>query len=423
MRRWQFSLRWLAWFYPITTPVGAATNVVTTLADSGPGSLREAIAIAQTNPGPDTITFATNLSGGVIRLTSAQLGITNQSVTITATDLPHRISLDGGHARRILWVDAGASLQLDSLTVSNGFVSNAGGAGILNSGTLFLNNCVVVSNFAFAGYSAGLLNVSTATVVNCTFYRNSAWILGAGIGSVINYVGANTPQLTLMNCTFSANTSSDNGTAVYNDGGLASLRECTIVDNDAGLFVRNGIASIRQSIIASNLFGPHPAADVGASAGRIISEGFNLVGNSNPGIGLTNGINGDQIGTFVLGYLRLGPLQNNGGSTPTILPAADSLAVDAGDPLFNGSGLTDQRGLPRVANCRIDIGAVERQPAYGLLVHTLQSSQLQLNWNTPPCVRLQSATNFLGSWTEVAGSSNGMTVTPSGNAIFYRLAE
>src|SRR5688500_3593942 len=44
-------------------PASAATLVVTTIADSGPGSLREAITTANGSPGLDTITFAIPDSG------------------------------------------------------------------------------------------------------------------------------------------------------------------------------------------------------------------------------------------------------------------------------------------------------------------------------------------------------------------------
>jgi hypothetical protein len=63
----------------------------------------------------------------------------------------------------------------------------------------------------------------------------------------------------------------------------------------------------------------------------------------------------------------LGPLAPNGGPTLTHLPAANSEAVDAGNPALDaGVGTTpefDQRGdgFTRVFNDIIDIGAVERQ--------------------------------------------------------------
>ena len=56
----------------------------------------------------------------------------------------------------------------------------------------------------------------------------------------------------------------------------------------------------------------------------------------------------------------LGPLQNNGGPT-TMMPAATSPAINAGDPAFTPPPNTDQRGtgFPRVIGGRIDMGAVE----------------------------------------------------------------
>ena len=59
----------------------------------------------------------------------------------------------------------------------------------------------------------------------------------------------------------------------------------------------------------------------------------------------------------------LGPLANNGGSTPTHSLLPGSPVIDAGDPALSGANEFDQRGAPfvRVANGRIDIGAVEQQ--------------------------------------------------------------
>src|SRR5207249_2109811 len=57
----------------------------------------------------------------------------------------------------------------------------------------------------------------------------------------------------------------------------------------------------------------------------------------------------------------LGPLQANGGPTPTRLPLPGSPAIDAGNNAA-ASGALDQRGLNRIVNGTIDIGAVETQP-------------------------------------------------------------
>jgi uncharacterized repeat protein (TIGR01451 family) len=73
-----------------------------------------------------------------------------------------------------------------------------------------------------------------------------------------------------------------------------------------------------------------------------------------------------QVGTIEGLDPLLGPLQNNGGDTPTQALLAGSPAIDAGDPAGctgqNGVLLTsDQRGAPRPAS-GCDIGAYELAP-------------------------------------------------------------
>lgn len=104
-------------FYPpglLPAAAQAGAIVVTTTADSGPGSLRQAVADA--NPG-DTITF--NLtSPAVITLTSPitvdkELMITGPGQT--------NLAISGGNTTRIFEVTAG-TLRISDLTIQNGYV-------------------------------------------------------------------------------------------------------------------------------------------------------------------------------------------------------------------------------------------------------------------------------------------------------------
>ena len=315
-----------------------ASTLVTTLADSGPGSLRQSIANAGARPGPDTVTFTTNLSGGVIALTSESLVITNHdgSITITATNLPGGVTVSGENARHVFIVMPGESLTLDSLTVSNGHA---------------------VSLFTFSALGGGLWNFSgTAVVRRCTFVDNDATFGGA----LMSYRG----NLTAEHCTFSGNQASSSAGAIEIGAGtpIVALRHCTIVSNSAsgsggGVRFNSGTVTMTHCLLAANTAPTGP--DVNVTSGTYASATYNLLGDGTTS-GLANGVNGNLVGVSGTPInARLGALRNNGGPTLTHVPLGGSPAVDAGDPLFNGFGLTDQRGSPRVANGRIDIGAVE----------------------------------------------------------------
>lgn len=105
--------------------------------------------------------------------------------------------------------------------------------------------------------------------------------------------------------------------------------------------------------------------------GTFTSLGYNIVGNlgtemGNPTITSTTG---DQIGVSDA-LVNVGPLQNNGGPTPTRALLTGSIAIDKG---HSSGSTTDQRGLTRPCNDAAiadatggdggDVGAFEAQPA------------------------------------------------------------
>ncbi len=93
------------------------------------------------------------------------------------------------------------------------------------------------------------------------------------------------------------------------------------------------------------------------------SSAYNLIGAGGGNSGLTNGVNGNQVGVANPG---LAALADNGGPTQTIALLAGSPAIDAGSTALandpHGDPLTtDQRGLgfARTVNGTVDIGAYE----------------------------------------------------------------
>src|SRR5262249_11020860 len=117
-----------------------STLTVSNTADSGAGSLRAAIAGATAG---DTITFAPQLAGQTINLTSGELEIA-KALTITGPGAG--ITVGSGGTSRVFAVDAGTAVSMSNLTIANGAADQ--GAGIDNLGTLTLTHCTVTGNMA-----------------------------------------------------------------------------------------------------------------------------------------------------------------------------------------------------------------------------------------------------------------------------------
>ena len=96
----------------------AATLTVTNNNNSGPGSLRQAIADANSG---DTITFDPGILPGTITLTSGSYLIVDKDLTIDgpgASDL----AIDGNNASRVFLI-SGGTVAISDVTIQNGSVS------------------------------------------------------------------------------------------------------------------------------------------------------------------------------------------------------------------------------------------------------------------------------------------------------------
>jgi CSLREA domain-containing protein len=227
------------------------------------------------------------------------------------------------------------------------------GGGIFNAGPLTLTNSTVDGNNATTGAGGGIFNSGGAlSLVRTTISGNTTVSQGGGI---YNSGGFNpTGTATLTNSTVSGNTATgalSNGVGgIYNASGghILTLTNTTVLLNTAsgtgsgvaGIFNSSGsTANLGNSIVAKNT-SASMAQDLN---GTFTSQGYNLIGEST-GNGLTNGSNGDQVGTAGSPIdPLLGPLADNGGPTKTHALMVGSPAIDAG----NSSQTTDQRNQPR----------------------------------------------------------------------------
>jgi hypothetical protein len=320
-----------------------------------------------------------NASGGGLYATGGSLDIANSTIASNgatggrggdimfcgSTGCPY--VLGGAGQGGGLYVN-GSSLTIATSTIASnqgtggpaglsGFGGLGLGGGLYNGGTLTVSNSTLSGNSA--GLGAGIFNDSgTLTVSNSTLSGNSAG-LGAGI---FNY---NFGTLTVSNSTLSGNSASSGG-GIYTQGTAVTLANVTLTANRAntglggGLYVFVGAPVLHNTLIAGNFRGATGTTRDDVNGALNPGGDYNLIGDGTGMTGLSNGVNGNLVGSAVAPIDPLvGPLQDNGGPTLTHALLVGSPAIDAGDN--TGATAFDQRGpgFPRIVNGVIDIGAYE----------------------------------------------------------------
>jgi hypothetical protein len=155
----------------------APRNVV--LEFDGLTSLREAVAYANSHPGPDTITFDPAVSGKrprTIKLKGGPLVLTDPATTTIVGPGAKLLTISGGRKSRVFDIDGG-SLALERMTITGGRADRGGG--ILNDGgRLALDGVVLRNNRADVG--GGLFNDGTSVLTDVVLRGNEARI-GSGL--------------------------------------------------------------------------------------------------------------------------------------------------------------------------------------------------------------------------------------------------
>jgi hypothetical protein len=295
------------------------------------------------NSGSMTLTNVTVSGNGGV---DGAGGISNRG-TMTLTDVT--VSGNGGGVGGI-FNEVGASATLTNVTVSGNHGSDegpglsSGTGGIDNRGSMTLTNVTVSGNGNIGG-AGGIGNSGTMTLTNVTVSGNSGSFGAGGIG--------NGGIITLTNVTVSGNRSEYGYGGGISNGGVLSITNGTISSNlvsnpstttttaDGIVNYPEGSVTLRNTIVANSTRN---------CMGTLTSLGHNVeIGTTCHFAGPGDLSNTDPL---------LGPLQNNGGPTPTQALLPGSPAIDAGDSV--GCPPTDQRGVARPQGTACDIGAYER---------------------------------------------------------------
>ncbi|MDR2012779.1 MAG: right-handed parallel beta-helix repeat-containing protein [Rhodanobacter sp.] len=262
----------------------AATITVSNHNDVGAGSLRDAITNAKAG---DTIVFSGLPAGDTIKPSSVLIVATggtsaSNPLTIDGSGVSG-LSVSGNNAVRVFAVNAGVNAVFKNFTITQGkpLGATGSGGGILNTGTLTLNNCTVSDSTANAN-GGGIENNGTLTLTNSTLSGNTTAVAGGGID--------NNGMLTVTNSTFNGNTitndypSNGYGGGIYNtDSGTLTVINSTL-SNNIGHQAGGGICnSGTLTVINSTLSGNASHAEAGGglyNAGTATLTNSTLSGNT-----------------------------------------------------------------------------------------------------------------------------------------------
>lgn len=280
----------------------ASALTVTTTADSGPGSLREAVSFS---PAGSAISFANGLDGATIQLSSGEVVVPAHPLTIDASALAAGITVSGANEVRVLNVRSNSTVTIDSLTITNGHLQTDLGAGVLNWGNLTLTNSTVSGNHS-GSIGGGIMSYGPLSLHHSTLSGNHS---GGGGGGLFSYgdvildhvmVSENTStyqggglfvrpygyssgiprtRLTVNDSMISGNTSSHYGGGLRVESAVVLVENSTISENASGGYSGGGISAddsnlgLRNVTISGN--------ESGYFGGGIFTEGEGSLGITN----------------------------------------------------------------------------------------------------------------------------------------------
>ncbi|MEX2100724.1 MAG: choice-of-anchor Q domain-containing protein [Acidimicrobiia bacterium] len=211
------------------------TFTVSSTADNGANTLRQAVLDANANAGADTIVFtgAAATPGAIITLTTGQIKILD-SVDIQGPGATV-LAVDGNDNDRIFYLydpTAGTiDVTISGLTLTNGNVDAEGGAIINLSEHLTILDSVLSANEATGGGGAIATEEAgnTLAVIDSVITGNVAGGEGGGLYALYS------DSVTILRTEISGNDTDSDGGGIDADGivGTFTISDSTITGNDA----------------------------------------------------------------------------------------------------------------------------------------------------------------------------------------------
>lgn len=322
----------------------------------GTCALRAAVEEANALVGADGIvvpagTYATSLTvtdqlvigGAGAEHTIIDAGGTGTAVSATNADLALLdLTITGANSGNVGGgiLSYGGRLTVVDCTIRNNRAGNVGGGIYKEGGNLLVIGSTISDNFSF-NVGGGIASDAQAHLINSTISGNRVLNTGGGI--------YNEQTMTLTNCTVTLNGCMNTACGIDSRSeGVKHLElENTIAANNRALT----LDPVTLGLVDIGLGGDCAGTDVSGSYNLLQTNLCAIAGTAN------------QIGIDA----ALGPLQDNGGQTPTHALPAGGAAVDAANPAAPGSGpgtcpATDQRAAARPQGAVCDIGAYEATP-------------------------------------------------------------
>lgn len=324
----------------------AATVTVTSTADSGPGTIRAALAAA--NDG-DTIV----IPPGTYAVTSEDLDV-SKAVTLQGSYARTTIlKADGDN--RVLAVSASSEVTIQGLTVTGGggAAGALDGAGIRSTAPLKLTAVSISGNGTNGGDGGGLWTSKPVDMKQSLVSHDDA-VNGAGM-----VLAAGAQDTSIVNSTIAENYATGQGGGIQV---LASTNPQTVLTLDSdtlafdyagqGSAVWTGAGSktrFRNSLITGNY------TNTPVTGPECTGTYESLGGNYDPIPG--SGCNANDV-TSADPRIDFA-LRDNGGPTDTVAMRQGTDADDL-DPAGPNCQATDQRGVPRPQGSGCAPGAYER---------------------------------------------------------------